>query len=452
MNPAALSTNVLSMLSSGNSASHSGRLSGTIGQVSETQDFSAIFQNSGTLQSFSEQLRTLLPEDLSADLEALPEDLLQQLQMLFSDGKVLPQAAEITPVLEAATVSMEAAVRALQDASAQLDGALPTDQLLAGMLPAGQIADQARLAVGLQTEGLEGPDNSSVWNRLLQQQAFFSQAQATGNAVSEADGADPLASQALQAAGLLQKHLQQDSAQQTTDRLNLIAEKIRAVGEATPQLANEVKSLGQLLAPAITGLAQDRVNATLGSSAMGAEGSSTSTGLFGLMGQASDLAGAQRFQGVSPPALGMDHHAKGWDQALGDRVMWMVGRNIQQASLRITPQHLGPIDIQLSMKDDVAHVSFLTHNGAVKEALEAAIPRLRDMFSDNNLQLVNVDVGQRGAQDQRALAQGFGGQGDQHTTPFSNEQFGADGNPLDSNGDGETVSRTTTLGLVDDYA
>jgi hypothetical protein len=90
-----------------------------------------------------------------------------------------------------------------------------------------------------------------------------------------------------------------------------------------------------------------------------------------------------------------------WDQGLGERVLWLVGRSIQGASIRINPPHLGPIDIQLTLQNDQANVSFGAQHGVVREALEAAIPRLREMFGENNLQLVNVDVGERNSGDPR---------------------------------------------------
>jgi flagellar hook-length control protein FliK len=140
---------------------------------------------------------------------------------------------------------------------------------------------------------------------------------------------------------------------------------------------------------------------------------------------------------------------KGWDNVLSNRIMWMVGKQMQNASLQITPRHLGPIDIQVSVQNEQTSVSFVAQNAVVKEALEAAIPRLREMFSDSNLQLVNVDVGQREAGQSSSSADRFnpgsgGGTGSGHA------------NGLEQSGDEEGVSQSpgivTGIGLVDDYA
>ncbi|MEW8283797.1 MAG: hypothetical protein AB2767_15245, partial [Candidatus Thiodiazotropha taylori] len=35
----------------------------------------------------------------------------------------------------------------------------------------------------------------------------------------------------------------------------------------------------------------------------------------------------------------------GWDQAVGERIQWMVNQNIQQAEIKLTPPNLGPLEI-----------------------------------------------------------------------------------------------------------
>jgi hypothetical protein len=105
-----------------------------------------------------------------------------------------------------------------------------------------------------------------------------------------------------------------------------------------------------------------------------------------------------------PQAINTLPGERGWDQAMGERMLWMVGRDVQSASVRINPPHLGPVDIRISIQNDQATVHFSAQHGVVREALEAAIPRLREMMAENNLQLVNVDVGQREKTDQQGLA------------------------------------------------
>lgn len=81
-----------------------------------------------------------------------------------------------------------------------------------------------------------------------------------------------------------------------------------------------------------------------------------------------------------------------WGDVLGDRVMWMVGQQQQGAELRLNPPSLGPLEIKLSMSDGQATLTFNTQHMPVKEALEAATPRLREMFGESGLNLGNVSV------------------------------------------------------------
>ncbi len=149
-------------------------------------------------------------------------------------------------------------------------------------------------------------------------------------------------------------------------------------------------------------------------------------------------------------SLSLPPGQNGWSQELGERVLWMVGRSIQSASLRITPPHMGPIEIQVAMQHDQVQVAFSTHQGAVKEALEASIPRLREMFGENNLQLVNVDVGQRKEGDSRSMDENFMGQsetGDSGRAP-SGAAAGAEGETV-----GSGIERSyQSNGLLDYFA
>ncbi len=91
----------------------------------------------------------------------------------------------------------------------------------------------------------------------------------------------------------------------------------------------------------------------------------------------------------------------GWDQALGDQVQWMVGQKLQGAEIRLNPAHLGPMEVRIQVQNDQANISFTAQHGVVREALEEAIPRLREMLSGSGLNLGNVDVSGQSFAQQR---------------------------------------------------
>lgn len=92
----------------------------------------------------------------------------------------------------------------------------------------------------------------------------------------------------------------------------------------------------------------------------------------------------------------------GWDQALGEQVQWLVGNKAQGAEIRLNPAHLGPMEVRIQIQQDQANISFTAQHGPVREALEAAIPRLREMLGDSGLQLNNVTVSDQSLAEQRS--------------------------------------------------
>jgi len=141
---------------------------------------------------------------------------------------------------------------------------------------------------------------------------------------------------------------------------------------------------------------------------------------------------------------------KGWDTLLGNRVMWMVGKQMQSASLKITPPNMGPIEIKVAVQNDQATVSFMAQHGAVRDALEMAVPRLREMFNESNLQLVNVDVNHKDSGDQQALHNFFKqAREDLFANGTDSSDYGVD---IASELEEGPVVVTTHDGFLDDYA
>lgn len=82
----------------------------------------------------------------------------------------------------------------------------------------------------------------------------------------------------------------------------------------------------------------------------------------------------------------------GWSQALGERVQWMLGQNMQSAHIRLNPPGLGPLEVRILIQGDQTSVQFITHHTQAHDALEASLPRLRDMLGNQGMQLGNLNV------------------------------------------------------------
>ncbi len=95
-----------------------------------------------------------------------------------------------------------------------------------------------------------------------------------------------------------------------------------------------------------------------------------------------------------------------WGNALQDRVLWMTTRNIQNAEIRLNPAELGPIRVQVSVQDDAAQLTFTAHNALTRDALELALPRLREMLGENGLSLGDATVSDGESTDVEKDSQG----------------------------------------------
>ncbi len=81
-----------------------------------------------------------------------------------------------------------------------------------------------------------------------------------------------------------------------------------------------------------------------------------------------------------------------WGQAVGERVLWLAAQNVSTAEIRLDPPELGPMQVRVSVHQDQVNVSFTSPHPAVRDVLDQQLNRLREMFSEQGLNLVDVDV------------------------------------------------------------
>lgn len=148
--------------------------------------------------------------------------------------------------------------------------------------------------------------------------------------------------------------------------------------------------------------------------------------------------------GHAAAAMTLPLGAEGWGQELGDRVQWLVNQSVQAAELRINPPHLGPVEIRITVDQDQASVSFTAQHSVTRDAIEATIPRLRDMLGDSGLNLANVNVSSQ--------SQSFADQRGQQTVPQQYAEYMGGAGPLADDESSADVRGVLITGLVDYYA
>ena len=106
-----------------------------------------------------------------------------------------------------------------------------------------------------------------------------------------------------------------------------------------------------------------------------------------------------------------------WSKDLGDQIVWMNNKAIPAAEIKLNPAHLGPISVRIDVNQDQATILFTAQHAEVKEAIEASIPKLREMLGTQQLNLINVNISQNSTSDQgRSQSQTFS------KTPENHEQ------------------------------
>lgn len=346
-------------------------------------------ESSGELIDFKNIIKgeMLTPEGMAKLQELLPPDQLNQLESLLDSGNALPFSADIAD-------------------------------------PASMLNNPSLLQWMLQLAGADG----------------------AGDAVMASPGAQAASGEAITVADLRDMLLRQGAGGSTA---NVTAGSAGRSLNPTETQTALLLTKGEIPADSAA-FKPGFITGELSAGLLNSNGVATATPLAAVVSGLEQIS-TQRAEVYTPPAITLPAGEKGWDNMLGNRVMWAVGNQLQQASVHITPRHLGPIDIQVSIQHDQTSVSFLANNAMVKEAIEAAIPRLREMFADNNMQLVNVDVGQRdaGSQDGGAGLFQQAGAGGGEDFAAGGRQPGAAGSPVEA---GEAVRMVTSNGLVDDYA
>jgi flagellar hook-length control protein FliK len=81
-----------------------------------------------------------------------------------------------------------------------------------------------------------------------------------------------------------------------------------------------------------------------------------------------------------------------WGENFSEHIVWLGTQEIKSAVLRVHPEELGPLEISVKVVKDNASVSILGHNADVKNIVDQAIPKLRDMMAEQGLNLTNVHI------------------------------------------------------------
>jgi flagellar hook-length control protein FliK len=169
--------------------------------------------------------------------------------------------------------------------------------------------------------------------------------------------------------------------------------------------------------------------------AEGASASSASTG-SGLAPMMQSLSAATATVTARPTAsIDTPVAHPSWANALAAQVQWMATRQVQSATLRLSPEHLGPLEVRIDVMRSQINVNFTAHHPDTREALAQAVPQLRQLFAAGGLNLGEATVRQEPRSSEQPLPP------QSSSAPARSETV-------------EPVANTAIqrLGLIDEYA
>lgn len=148
----------------------------------------------------------------------------------------------------------------------------------------------------------------------------------------------------------------------------------------------------------------------------------------------------------------------GWSREVGQATLRMAANDLQSASIRLNPEHLGPLDVQVRVDNGIAHVAFNATHVDTRQALEASRGVLDQLFTNQGLKMGDVSVGSgasggAGTGSNDASATRGDASSDASRRDSANRWSGGDaGNDVDAPVATVTTRIARALGLVDTFA
>ncbi|MDR3158059.1 MAG: flagellar hook-length control protein FliK [Zoogloeaceae bacterium] len=110
-------------------------------------------------------------------------------------------------------------------------------------------------------------------------------------------------------------------------------------------------------------------------------------GAFANPANAAANAGGMRQDALTTPLS-----SPAWAREFGEKIVWMARNDQHQARLSLYPAHLGPLSVTLNLEADKATAVFTAATQEARQAIEDALPRLREMFAAAGVSLGQTEV------------------------------------------------------------
>ena len=101
-----------------------------------------------------------------------------------------------------------------------------------------------------------------------------------------------------------------------------------------------------------------------------------------------------RHEDASPLPIPTPVHDRDWHNDFAQKVTWIATSHKQSAELTLNPPSMGSIQISLKLDSETstATATFVSSNAEVRETIETALPRLREMLAGAGIELGQAQV------------------------------------------------------------
>ncbi|MGR5347715.1 flagellar hook-length control protein FliK [Vibrio mediterranei] len=111
----------------------------------------------------------------------------------------------------------------------------------------------------------------------------------------------------------------------------------------------------------------------------------------------------QSATGVQSPLVLTKENAS---EQVSERLQMMMSKNLKHVDIRLDPPDLGRMQIRMTLNNDSATVHFTVQNQQTRDMVDQAMPRLREMLSQQGIQLADTSVQQQNQGQQRHASHG----------------------------------------------
>jgi flagellar hook-length control protein FliK len=136
----------------------------------------------------------------------------------------------------------------------------------------------------------------------------------------------------------------------------------------------------------------DNGNSAAGSDQGSTPGTVPSADLSALAGLVRGLPSATVQSGGVQHSIPVPVSDQNWPRAVAAQVQLFAAANVQNATLRLSPEHLGPVEVHIDVQASQINVSFVAAHAETRSALEQAMPTLRSMLAHGGLTLGQAQV------------------------------------------------------------